>query len=469
MSQNSRNPNPVGFLKDTRQLSHNREAAYGERRPHIVPLGYIPPFQIVRELTDPNPSIIRLYRRQTGASEVITSDMTSTGFQVVTFPDYKIWVYPGTVPLLLSAFFEGVYYMTITDGGGNVLTREDFCWMHQAGMTGFVKMEWFHQRNMMLPFGHINFVAPFKYWHWFQTELGKPSYPVERDVDARNGVEYVNTIVSWKDQRFVTRGDENFMDALSLVQHMDTVNVFFLGDEINAFRVIVTPDWQTRGDEAEIEVEIRSDQIVVTNGDALDDFDYEAECLAAAFVALTLMNHGSAEYNGGFFINQSGQHVSLIGGQLVLINNGGVIDLYTYNGAGGDYTMMVLAANQIVYESDTSTYYRNHVTLHLVTPVITTINTTIPTAYVITGIGLPGTFVEVYGRVNSASLTETLLAVGTNTEFESGITFNPAGNTGFRVKCSTVNCQHFQVTPWKNVILGVGIGVGVIEGTFIVG
>lgn len=474
MAQNSRNINPIGFFADTRQLSHNREAAYGERRPHIVPLGYIPPFQIVRRLTDSNLNTIRLYRRETNTFETITVDMYSTGFQVLTFSGYKIWSYPGTVPLPLSGFNEGVYYMTITDGSGNVLTREDFCWKHQAGMSGFVKMEWFHQRNVTLPFGHINFVAPFKFWHWFDTELGKPTYPVERDVDTRKGVEYVNSIVSWKEQRFVTRGDENFMDALSLVQHMDTVVVTFLGDEINTFRVIVTPDWQERGDEALIEIEIRSDQIVVTDGDAIDDFTYDVEqsqCLSTEIVAVALINEASFNYTNGNYTNASGATVPFTVGQYLLIKEFSIesyIDFYAYI-SPGNYLLISLANNLIVYEATTGTYYVKNSSLHVTKPVITDIDNSSPTAYVVTGVGLPGTFIEIFGRVDSSSVDEVLLAVGTNTEFGAGITFDPLGNKSFRVKCSTSKCQHFAISTWKTNLSGGGIGEGLIGDTFEVG
>lgn len=472
MAQNSRNINPIGFFADTRQLSHNREAAYGERRPHIVPLGYIPPFQIVRRLTDSNLNTIRLYRRETNTFETITVDMYSTGFQVLTFPTYKIWSYPGTVPLPLSVFNEGVYYMTITDGSGNVLTREDFCWKHQAGMSGFVKMEWFHQRNVTLPFGHINFVAPFKFWHWFDTELGKPNYPVERDVDSRKGVEYVNSIVSWKEQRFVTRGDENFMDALSLVQHMDTVVVTFLGDEINTFRVIVTPDWQERGDEALIEIEIRSDQVVVTNGDALTNFDYEAECLAVAATAVTTIVEGSTNWLGGYYVAQNGGGGLFEAGDYILATNVGVTDLYEFV-SPGNYTLISLANNEIVYDADFGNYLPMKPTTHFTKPAITDIDNPLvpstPTTKVVSGSGLPNTLVEIWGKENSLSITETLLAVGLNGDFEgAGLTVDLLNNTVIRAKFSTVNCQMFQVTSWKNINLGEGIGIGIVESTFIV-
>jgi len=447
-------------MPDSRQLSKNREAAYGEERPHIVPLGFISPFQIIRDPADANVDTITLYESD-GSITDITASMLSTGFDVLDFTTYKIWVYPGIIKLPISGLEEGVTGMTITDGLGEVLWREDFCWMDEGSMTGFVKVEWFHQRRLPLPFGHIEFDPPFKFWHWFRTELGRPSYQYERAVDERNGVQYVNKIVSWKQQLFVTRGDENFVDALSVLPHMDCVNVFFLGDEINVFHILVTPEWEDRGDEAAIEVEIRSNQVIVTNGDALAAKDYSVvgDCISVDFVALSNILENSVEYDGGYYINSMGDVVLLGLGDLILIesDSDGLFRLYEHK--GGLYTQIILAVGNVVYDSDNNEYYVQNATYEVSLPRITTLDVSPDKA---TGFAFSSSIVEIWGK-NGA--VEAFLEVGTDVDFAAGIVFDGTGYVNFQARVSTFRCSDFSRSEWTG--LG-GIGVMEIENDFIV-
>lgn len=468
MSQNKRNTNPVGFVTDERQLSKNREAAFGEVRPHIVPLGYIPPFQIVRTPTQSNMSSIDLTRLSDGTVFSIASEMVLTGFVVNDMVTYKIWIYPGTAPIGIT-LEEGTYSMTITDTAGDVLYREDFCWMQESAMIGFVKMEWFHQRPILLSFGSIEFVAPFKFWHWFRTELGKPSYQYQREVDERNGFEFVIKAISWKEQRFVTLGDENFVDALSFIPHMDCVFVYFLGDTIDTDKVLVTPEWEERGDLAGIEVEIRSDQVVATFGDALAAKDYELlpdECIPIGFTAEATIFEGGAGWTGGFYRPAGGgANVNLVVGQyVILIQTVGQRHQLNVYGGPGIFLPMALADDVIVYEQNEGDYLVQDPSYYLLPPTITNIVVT-PGAHILTGIGFPGATHEIYGK---NGMVESLLAVGTNAELAAGITFDEGLNTSFQIRVSTWQCSDIAESVWVDPDCP-GIGVGIIETDFKVG
>lgn len=471
MAINRRNINPIGFVTDERQLSFNRTAAYGSRHPHPVPLGFISPFQIVRTSDESNVAVIKLHKRSDGTVIDITADMFSTGLEIKDFATYKLWTYPGTIAISTAGIEEGVWFMTLEDGSGNTLFREDWGWRNIAELEGMVKVEWFHQRDFKLPFGHIDFVAPFKYWHYFDTELGKPDYPVERDVEERLGFEYLNYIVSWIEQRFVTAGDKNFMDAMSFVQQMDCVNVYFLGDKINAFRVIVTPEWEERGDLAAIEFEIRSDQVTTVFGDALGEKEYTVQCVDVAFSAKAQIDLASAEWVNGYYINQAGEQVNFSIGNRVLVRDLGdfFYRLFTYIGPA-NYQQITFADEAIVFNENSGEYLINTSAYQVTKPRITNIQTSIldPDKLNIQAFGFPNTILEVWGE--NGGIEELLESVTLAANKQISKDFDPKLNTRFQVRVHSWKCpQSFAFSDWYALDSNgnqTGIGIMVVENSF---
>lgn len=458
----NRNINPVAWVDDIRELPNRRRSAYGEIMPSIVPLGVVPPFQVVREDTLPGLVSITLHRVSDGASWDITALMQSTGFIERTYSGYVIWEYPATVALPMETV-EGRHYLTIRDGADNFLYREIFSWRLEAALSGFVKLEWFNLQPLPLPFGQVVFNAPFKFWHYFQTELGKPSYEVERVVEPRDGYEFRVKVTSWKEHRFVTIGDEFLTDALSFLPHMDCINCYFLGNVFPVNRIVVSPQWIEGRHLARVEIELRSNTIVTTDGEATEPKDYSVPaggCLNVSFTAVAVLEEGGAEYVGKYYV-LNGQNVALQAGDYVLVKSStdGKNRLHVFGGTS--YSVeLVPAAREACYSVRENEYFFYTAFYKFSKPVISNLNAS---PWSIEGFSFENSLVEVWGK-NLAG-EEELLAIGTNTEFESGIEFEGGDNVGFQVRATTYLCNDFARSDWRGIS---GIGVMVVGSTFIV-
>ncbi len=136
---------------------------------------------------------------------------------------------------------------------------------------------------MLFTGGEIEYRAPYKSTVYVCSEIGKPSYPYEEEVEARDGYNFPIQQISYKLHKFVMLVPEYFIDFFRLFRLHDFVEITANGKTHSVDELIIgDPEWQTDGDLAALTVEFKTDSVVVANGRGVTNLDYDVVQVASA-------------------------------------------------------------------------------------------------------------------------------------------------------------------------------------------
>ena len=102
------------------------------------------------------------------------------------------------------------------------------------------------------------------------TELGKPEYQFEEEGEDRDGYFFPEKRISEKTYRCTILASEYLCDVMRLIGLSDYVRVTDkYGRKYDCDTFLITPEWQTQGDLASIEIEFETDTVVKKIGQAI--------------------------------------------------------------------------------------------------------------------------------------------------------------------------------------------------------
>ena len=281
MTQNN-NLSVLPFYTDINQQNHRLSYAFGAIYPLFAPANFLLPFQIMRATRGNAISRVRLYDKNGALVQDITQYMKDVGLQIVRFSNlgYDIIVFPANFPLPTN-MFDGVYYLTLSDG---VQTWYSEMFTVVQDVKPYLKIEWWDAENFVFDSGQIIYQNPaFKNVLYLNTELGKPEYQFNEEVETRDGYFFPEKQISEKTYKCTTLAPEYLCDVMRFIRMADYVRITDkYGRIYNADSFLITPKWQTQGDLASVEIEFETNTvakkigrglIMQTKGDFNKDFN----------------------------------------------------------------------------------------------------------------------------------------------------------------------------------------------------
>lgn len=447
------NVSPLAFLPAIQWYNHRRAYVYGTVMPLVVPLGRIAPFQISIDEADGGGVNWTLINYNTGVETAIHNEMLATGYDAFFDDGRIVIVYPGSVNLPGINLTEDLYYLRFEDYNGNYIYSEIFAWQDNLDNNRkYVKLEWWHGENFDYPGGTIRYNYPFKMWCYLYTDIGKPERMKKEEVEERDGRKLPLKQISWKVFKFEFRAPEYLIDALDLIWQHDACTVTHMGRVYEVEEFVMNTEWLEYGDFARVNVEFRTDTVVVVNGRSLEDFDYESPeggCFTASHEAVAWIIKDGPEYVGKYYTTESGNNIAFANGDRIIIEVSGFNTLYYFQSGSyfsqginiGEtvhcpFTQILTAPNDVPARE--SQYFHKSTNSHLVQAPVITNEANVGDIYTISGDTYKNTLVEVWLRTNSG---DVLAGTFHENDFTgAGISFDASGANAYFVRARTYVC-----------------------------
>lgn len=268
------------FYLDISRQNHRKDYAFGEVFQLFTPDRKILPFQIIREHRTNQITSVVLKNLDGSTVANITTQMTGTGLRVNQYTSYgyDVIVYPGLL-LLTTITPEGPYYIEISDG---VQTWYSEVFTVVRFVDQYLKLTYRDSESLIFDDGRVDFSDNFAFNLYLPTQVGRPDYEFEEQVDKRDGYQFVEKQISEKTYKFNFVAPEYLLDAMRIIRMMDNVEVVSKGETYDVDQFLMTPKWQEGGYLAGVEVEFQCATVIkkigrgfvpADNGDFNNDFN----------------------------------------------------------------------------------------------------------------------------------------------------------------------------------------------------
>lgn len=248
------------FYTDLSKQNHRKDYAFGEVYPLFTPDRKILPFQIIRDTRINNISSVLLKTIEGSTVANITSQLISNGLIIKSYSTYgyDIIIYPGSL-LITTETPEGRYYLQITDG---VETWFSEIFTIVRSVESYLKITYRDSESLIFEGGRIDFSDNFAFNLYLPTQLGRPDYEFEEQVDKRDGYQFVEKQISEKTYKFNFVAPEYLLDAMRIIRMMDNVEITSKGEVYSVDQFLITPKWQSGGYLAGVEAEFQCNTVI---------------------------------------------------------------------------------------------------------------------------------------------------------------------------------------------------------------
>lgn len=269
------------FYTDISEQDWRKSYAYGDVYPLFSQAGFLLPFQIIRSTRANTITSVVLFRKDGTQVGNITNNMLEAGLTIVSFASlgYDVIIFPAIFPMF--SINDGQYYISISDG---VETWFSDVFTVVQDMSGYIKVEWYNEDNIVFAGGQCVFKNPrFHNFLYFATEVGKPEYTFEEEGENRDGYFFPSKQLSEKRYKFTILAPEYLCDVMRIIRMCDYVRITDkYGRNYDCDTFLITPEWQEQGNLAKVVVEFETDTvikkigkgfIVPTGADFNDDYN----------------------------------------------------------------------------------------------------------------------------------------------------------------------------------------------------
>lgn len=257
------NVSVLNWTTNPRLQYHRRRAAQGRKYKLPIPVGYIYPFQLSRPSSGLSISSFKVISDETGQAVEVISDIMATGLTITPGDGFDMIRYLGTVPLP-GVWPEGLYYCRMSDGV-TVWYSEYICMVQDV--SDLIRIEWRHSSPIAYRDGILDYAYPLRNYVYLDADIGFPKWPVDQEVELRNGIPFPVRITTWKEYRFNLPIPEYLGDVFRMLRQHDDKKVFHLGREFvcEVLQLEGDPDWGISvGDVADAEFVFRTGTVVTT-------------------------------------------------------------------------------------------------------------------------------------------------------------------------------------------------------------
>lgn len=169
----------------------------------------------------------------------------------------------------------GQFYLHLNDGDdyySDVFTCVNADVLANAG---YVELSWRFISDLVMDAGVIAATAtyrgisqydPFIFRVWLPGEVAKPEYVYEEEGETRDGYFYPAKQITKKRYHFAFLASEFLLDALRFVRLADFCNVKYRGWEKSVTEITMSPEWESNGDVASVDVDFDTDAVAKVIG-----------------------------------------------------------------------------------------------------------------------------------------------------------------------------------------------------------
>ena len=272
MNRNN-NLSVLPFYQSIDEQDHRKAYAYGEIYPLFTQVGVLPPFQIVEPHSANSPSSAVVYKADgTAVTGNILNTLINAGFAYKPFASegYDVYVYPGTATNTGVVPSEGQFYIAITIGATTYYS-DVFTAVQQV--SPYLKVEWQDREDLVMDGCRIVYDLGsgtlFKNRLYLYTELGKPDYTFEEEVEKRDGLIFPEKMISAKTFKFTFIANEPLCDVMRFIRMADIVTITDkYGRTYECDQFLMTPKWETQGNIASVSCEFQVNTVAKRIGRA---------------------------------------------------------------------------------------------------------------------------------------------------------------------------------------------------------
>lgn len=348
---------PLAVYRSVLRQHVNKPYAYGKGFPVYERLGFIPTFQISRFVNVGAAFTVKIVNLSDDTETDITADVLATGGSIIPISDTEDVISFASTLQIATAFSSGTYYLKITDGQNSWVT-DWFRWLDST--LGYIKIEYFHFRNIQHSGGQIAYVAPFRCRMYWRALIGKPRRRYEETVKKRLGRNFPIQQTTWKEYRFEVLLNEEMVDAMALIRLHDVVTIT---DQDQVYDVdeffFPDPAWPQNGAVVVVGMGFRADTVVVENARGIAGQEYTpGVCVTAEHICVGLTVDGSEEHTNFQYTDSSGAVVDLADADKVLVREtNGSLRVYQYAESPQGYTLLPTPAQTAVFVQSNANYY----------------------------------------------------------------------------------------------------------------
>lgn len=431
------NQSVLPIYRSPAEQHHRKWYAKGMIPEIYAQTGYFPTFQFIKTEGLGGSITVELYDFKTGSASDVTSQVTAAGMSIDDTYDYEIVIHKSTLPvdLTLSA---GAYYLHFIDDDSNEWWSEVFVMTDR--IFDLIKIEYWHLEDFCFSQDgngvnqFIRYQAPFRNLFFCDSDIAKPQYQYERDRSTRLSTNLDKVHTTYKTYRFVFPAVEEVIDALRHLPLHDQCRITYKGKIYIANEVQIIPEWEEHGDMMNVEVLFRTGTATVVAGRALGNTTYEPDagsCLTVDYVAVAIVENGSAEYLAYQYTDGDGETQDLEDGDYIVLKTGGNHRLQRYSGVG--YVEVVEVNEEVIYVEAVDEYWRSLGSNSVARPG--------PEFYsdpFLAGVSLPGAQHLIYAIVGTDEIF-----LGTFDDLNQSIDL-PEGAESIRVDFGSATCGVFQ-------------------------
>lgn len=281
MTQNN-NFSPLPFYGKIEEQYCRLPYTFGSVYPLIAPQGTLLPFQVAFDWGGGTFQVqIEVYCTDGTRLADITSAIINAGLVTVGVSNGSaVSIYPGSLPIVAD-IPPGRYYMTVKfkEAGKEEQIRYSEMFTVVANMQGYTKIEWWDVKDAVFDAGIIVYGrAGYRNRLYFKTDICKPEYEFEEEGEERDGYFFPEKQISEKKYRFGLICPEYLCDVMRLIPLSDYVEVTDqYGRQYSCDTFLVTVEWGTNADLADVLCEFDTDTVVKKIGSSIeirDMFDF---------------------------------------------------------------------------------------------------------------------------------------------------------------------------------------------------
>ena len=256
------------FYTDKSKQSYQKDYAFGEIFPLFTPDRLLLPFQIIRDHRTEQITSAILWRKTGELQATLTTKIVSSGLTIKQYNSYgyDVIVYPGILPMDITTP-EGHYYLEISDG---VQTWYSDIFTIVRKVDEYLKITYWDDESLLFDNGRIDYSDPvFKWKLYLPTQVGRPEYEFEEEVERVDGYTFVEKQISEKTYKFTFIAPEYLLDAMRIIRMTDHIKINSKNDEYDVDQFLITPKWQNGGFLASVEAEFQCNTVIKKIGKAI--------------------------------------------------------------------------------------------------------------------------------------------------------------------------------------------------------
>lgn len=242
---------------------------YGRIYPLFAPASFLLPFQIIAKLENVTltPAVYAVEMVSTKGDRITNIQEIAQNIEIINFTDYYLIAYRALTPIVSVDIPEGQYDLRIgiIKGAGDIVPFYSEIFTVVKDITPYLKIEWWDNEDLVFDAGRIMYKhnsLRYKQWLYLDSDVAKPEYIFEEEVEDRDGFTFPIKQISEKKYRFSFFASEYLLDVMRFIRMADYVEITYNGKVFRPDSFLITPEWEANGDVAVVKAEFQTDTVV---------------------------------------------------------------------------------------------------------------------------------------------------------------------------------------------------------------